>query len=73
MARMHAGGFGAHTLPPPHPACPQLGVEEKAVMCVAADTSVIDALAGMVDSHVPGRVTGCWSGLAGGAWLPAVG
>jgi hypothetical protein len=33
----------------------QLGITEKPCMCAAADASVIDCLAGMVDSRVPGK------------------
>ena len=35
---------------------PQLGFGEKSVLCVAPDTPVIEALAGMADRRVPGEL-----------------
>ncbi|KAI7845343.1 hypothetical protein COHA_001050 [Chlorella ohadii] len=54
-----------------HATLEQLGITEKPCMCAAADASVIDCLAGMVDSRVPalavidsydrGQLLGCLS------------
>lgn len=53
-----------------HPIQLQLGIIEKPCMCAAADASVIDCLAGMVDSRVPGaRQQLGWAAAAGAQTL----
>lgn len=54
----------ANTAHAPAP-CLQLGIKEKPCMCAAADASVIDCLAGMVDSQVPGARSSCFGGGSG--------